>query len=349
MKMKKTAFTLATLCGCFILFLGACKKDAGPIITEADEPKPIVSFSIDPSTEADPFTFSFKGEAKNYKQLIWSFGDDSTATTLTPTHTYLKTGTFKVTLRAQNSLGYWAVQEGKIVINAQNVLNFKADPQADGTLLLAGDMKTEVLSYTWYAGTSIKTTPISTNATASIPQLAVGAFTNITLKIKTAKGTEVSSTRIVSNNGVLRDVTSDGSTLAVSTDGNGGPFATEGSLKAVDGNSATKMYISSGYNSSYWMQQQPKKPEIVNAYMIMSANDVVDRDPKDWNLQGSLDGATWVQLDKRTGVTSDVRFETRIFFFPNTVAYSYYRLNVTAVRGGSQMQLAEWRLMRTPL
>jgi len=34
-------------------------------------------------------------------------------------------------------------------------------------------------------------------------------------------------------------------------------------------------------------------------YDLVSANDVPERDPKDWQFQGSSDGVTWATLDTR--------------------------------------------------
>ena len=71
-------------------------------------------------------------------------------------------------------------------------------------------------------------------------------------------------------------------------------------------------------------------------------NDFVDRDPIDWNLQASQDGENWVTLDSRAGEIFPERFQLRIFRFTNTVAYKFYRLNITRNRSGDAMQLADW-------
>ncbi|MNV68095.1 hypothetical protein D3C71_1609260 [compost metagenome] len=86
----------------------------------------------------------------------------------------------------------------------------------------------------------------------------------------------------------------------------------------------------------------------MNGYIIVSGNDAKDRDPKNWDILGSKDGITWVLLDSRTDVISDVRNETKAYVFSNTVAYNYYRINVKAIRGATTiMQMSEWRLMST--
>lgn len=85
-------------------------------------------------------------------------------------------------------------------------------------------------------------------------------------------------------------------------------------------------------------------PKVANAYTITSANDNHPRDPKSWKLEGSLDGITYVQLDTRQDVKFNSYFETRIYDFPNTVAYGYYRLTFLSNAGDGLMQVAEWTL-----
>ena len=49
-------------------------------------------------------------------------------------------------------------------------------------------------------------------------------------------------------------------------------------------------------------------------------------------------------MDTKAGQSFDQRFQTRVFDFPNTTAYTVYRLNITALHGASLLQLAELRL-----
>jgi len=349
MRKKNTLMALSVLL-VFVLLSGSCKKALEPSIPEADEPKPTANLTITgPVSQQDPFTFSFKGEASNYKELIWSFGDGTASYEKDVNHTYLAPGTYKVVLKALNKLGYWAQKEGQVIIRPEDIVNFTAEAQADGSLKLQAAMPAEIQAYTWYAGALSTGQPLGTAASLTIPALGQAGFSMVTLKVKTAKGAEAAYTKIVTNNGTLNDVTSKGGSLTVSTDNGSGPYSFEGSLKLVDGSNTTKFFLSSGYNSGFWAQQKVKNPAVVNAYQLVSGNDVKDRDPKNWDFLGSVDGMTWVTLDSRKDIISDVRFETRVFLFNNTTAYNYYRINITATRGGSQMQLSEWRLMSTGL
>ncbi|HMI02705.1 MAG TPA: discoidin domain-containing protein [Pedobacter sp.] len=85
-------------------------------------------------------------------------------------------------------------------------------------------------------------------------------------------------------------------------------------------------------------------PQVANVYTVSSANDVKNRDPKAWVLEGSLDGTNWVQLDTRQDQDFNSRFETKIYDFPNTVAYKYYRLTVVSNLGDNLFQISEWSL-----
>ncbi|WP_316815077.1 PKD domain-containing protein [Pedobacter nyackensis] len=344
---SKYAIMLAPILLIVMLLSAGCKKELEPIESEPDELKPQVNFTIIPATEKDPFTFSFKGGAINYKDVIWSFGDGSNAFGVDVTHTFKSPGVFKIMMKAQNSLGYWAQQEAKITIKAEDILDFSVKPQPDGTIKLEPELVADVEEFSWYYGENVNGALIGSAPITTIPELKDVIFTYVTMKIKTKEGAAASISKIVTNKGSLIDITSNGIELTVSKEGNGGTTGAEGSLKLVDGLSSTKMFVNSGYTNAYWAQQEILTPTVVNGYIIISANDVQDRDPKDWDFLGSHDGVTWVKLDSRANYLSPLRFETRLFLFDNTVAYRYYRLNVKAVKGGTTMQMAEWRLMYT--
>lgn len=123
-----------------------------------------------------------------------------------------------------------------------------------------------------------------------------------------------------------------------------GATGTEGADKAFDGNTGTKWYTGVvappgwlrydfGFGTNW----------IVTRYDITSANDVPERDPKTWSLQGSGNGATWVTLDARTNETFASRYLTQSYVITNTTAYRFYRLYVTNNFGGSGygIQLSE--------
>jgi hypothetical protein len=87
----------------------------------------------------------------------------------------------------------------------------------------------------------------------------------------------------------------------------------------------------------------------VTSYTITSANDVPDRDPKNWKFQGCQGTCTaksdsgWVTLDTRANqFVGAARYLTNTYVFANTTAYQQYRLRFTANNGNSsRLQVAE--------
>ncbi|MFI2743805.1 discoidin domain-containing protein [Zhouia sp. PK063] len=139
------------------------------------------------------------------------------------------------------------------------------------------------------------------------------------------------------------DWTSEAS-ISVSKDNDGGPSANEGSLKLIDGDLSTKMYMS-GYTSDFWMQQTLKASRLLNKYELTSGNDSPDRDPKSWTLMGSNNGSDWTEIDAQNNQSFPNRNTTYSYTFSTDQAYQYYRLNITQNNGSSSFQLSEWRLI----
>ncbi|MDM4718703.1 GH92 family glycosyl hydrolase [Micromonospora sp. WMMA1363] len=111
--------------------------------------------------------------------------------------------------------------------------------------------------------------------------------------------------------------------------------------RVVDGDENTKWLV---FESTGWVQVRLDTPVAVVHYALTSANDVPDRDPKDWTLQASTDGQTWVTLDTRTGQDFTDRYQTKEYRFSNDTEFLHYRLNVTANHGTDIVQLAELQL-----
>jgi hypothetical protein len=82
----------------------------------------------------------------------------------------------------------------------------------------------------------------------------------------------------------------------------------------------------------------------INSYTVTSANDASDRDPKNWNLQGSNDGSNWTTVDSQNNQFFGNRFEVKTFNIGNTTAYKQYRLSVTANSGSGLLQIGEIQL-----
>lgn len=82
-------------------------------------------------------------------------------------------------------------------------------------------------------------------------------------------------------------------------------------------------------------------------YELTSAEDLPQCDPRDWDLEGSTDGTSWVVLDSRKNQFFENRNQTKIYAANNGTAYSRYRLNIKAGRENvaAGIKLAELKLL----
>ncbi|WP_329362115.1 GH92 family glycosyl hydrolase [Streptomyces sp. NBC_00669] len=109
--------------------------------------------------------------------------------------------------------------------------------------------------------------------------------------------------------------------------------------KAADEDPNTKWLT---FATTGWLQYELSGDVTVKKYALTSANDSPDRDPKDFELQGSADGSTWTTVDTESGQKFANRFSSDIFDVAHPGAYRYYRLNVTANSGNTgSTQLAD--------
>lgn len=141
------------------------------------------------------------------------------------------------------------------------------------------------------------------------------------------------------------DITSQAA-ITVNKENGSGPTGNEGSPKLVDGDVNTK-YLA-GYSTPFWINLEFPQPVVAGYYALTSGNDAPDRDPKNWEIQGSLDGESWVTLDTRTDYRFTDRKQTREFYFSNNTAYTHYRFDVKSNNGGGLFQMQEWRLFNLP-
>jgi glucose/arabinose dehydrogenase/PKD repeat protein/type 1 glutamine amidotransferase len=126
---------------------------------------------------------------------------------------------------------------------------------------------------------------------------------------------------------------------AITASGENAP--NEGKEKLADGEPSTKWLT---FATTGWVAYKLSASVAVTSYSMTSANDFDNRDPKNWTVQGSNDGANWTDLDTRTNEDFPERFQKRTFTFANTTSYTNYRLNITANGGETATQLADWTL-----
>ena len=115
--------------------------------------------------------------------------------------------------------------------------------------------------------------------------------------------------------------------------------------RAFDRNSGSQ-WLYAGVTG--WLQYDLGHTERVERYAVTSSSDtnVVPRDPKDWQFQGSNDGSTWSTLDTQSDQAFAKRFELKTYTIANPASYRYYRLNITANNGDSTFTtLSEFGLL----
>ncbi|GIM91708.1 alpha-1 2-mannosidase [Paractinoplanes toevensis] len=122
---------------------------------------------------------------------------------------------------------------------------------------------------------------------------------------------------------------------------NAQPNANENGNNLNDGDPATKWLVDT---SPSWAQYTLDAPATVVKYALTSANDAPERDPRDWTLQASADGQSWITVDTRSGESFADRFTTNTYDVATPASYPIYRLTVTGHPSGNLTQLADLEL-----
>jgi hypothetical protein len=86
----------------------------------------------------------------------------------------------------------------------------------------------------------------------------------------------------------------------------------------------------------------------ITRYTVASAGDAPERDPRDWEFQGSNDGSTWTTLDTQSAQTFSTRYEMKSYRVAKPAAYRYYRLTISANNGAKGLHVAEFGLFADP-
>jgi hypothetical protein len=122
----------------------------------------------------------------------------------------------------------------------------------------------------------------------------------------------------------------------------------EGPDQAFDSNSGSKWYNGNAPKPgpTGWLRYDfgAGNAQTVKGYAVINA-DVANRDPKDWQFQGSNDGSTWTTLDTQNNQSFLTRPHANTYNIGNTTAYRYYQINVTANNGGGALAIAELALL----
>jgi alpha-L-fucosidase 2 len=111
----------------------------------------------------------------------------------------------------------------------------------------------------------------------------------------------------------------------------------------VDGDPATKWFVPDAGKPVSWQIQWPEA-QVIKSYSLTSGNDMPDRDPRAWVLEGSADGKAWIELDRRSlDKPFDARLQSRTFEVGRPSACRIYRFTF-APPPARAFQLAEINL-----
>jgi alpha-L-fucosidase 2 len=120
--------------------------------------------------------------------------------------------------------------------------------------------------------------------------------------------------------------------------------ANENAAAAADGNAGTKWCVEPKGKDVVWQIELPE-PEVIGTYTFTSADDVPERDPQQWRLEGSNDGKSWSVLhEMKDQQPFAKRGETKTFNLPaggKQAPLKRYRLTFPQNPGVSHFQLAE--------
>lgn len=91
-----------------------------------------------------------------------------------------------------------------------------------------------------------------------------------------------------------------------------------------------------------WLKYEFSEMKTIYKYTV-SVDDIVNQCPTAWTFDGSNDGTTWTQLDKRSGVTSwSSSVKKQEYLIQNPQQFMKYRMYITAnQKSGYRVEVAE--------
>ncbi len=116
----------------------------------------------------------------------------------------------------------------------------------------------------------------------------------------------------------------------------------------VDGQPQTKWCLEHHGRPAVWIGHCPGGL-VVSNYAFTSANDMPDRDPRTWTLEGSNDLQNWTPLDQRTNEPAFAqRHERKVYSIANHQAFQHYRFTFSGYGSPTHFQVAEIELGQPP-
>ncbi len=88
-----------------VAVITGCQKEDKSVEIVPDQPRSVTGFEYSIPDSVQYQTVHFTSTSKDYKELLWQFGDDSTSVEESPVHKYVYDGTYRVTLTTRNAQG----------------------------------------------------------------------------------------------------------------------------------------------------------------------------------------------------------------------------------------------------
>ncbi|MFB8188624.1 glycoside hydrolase N-terminal domain-containing protein [Microbacterium sp. NPDC055988] len=98
---------------------------------------------------------------------------------------------------------------------------------------------------------------------------------------------------------------------------------------SIDADPTTVWAVPTARSGAVWQVELGAK-RVLGGYVLTSAPDAPEQDPRDWVVSGSDDGLDWKTLDTRSGETFPQRGSGRAFSFANSTAFAMYRISFSA-------------------
>ncbi len=116
-------------------------------------PGPVVDFNISQLAGCDSMTISIANSSMNTVSYSFDFGDGNSSQLINPTHTYLQTGSYNITMVAEDSAGCqsYLTYPNPVVISPSPTINFSL-PGADfcvNDVFQVQNLTTNADSYSW--------------------------------------------------------------------------------------------------------------------------------------------------------------------------------------------------------
>jgi hypothetical protein len=122
------------------------------------------------------------------------------------------------------------------------------------------------------------------------------------------------------------------------------PFG-EGVQNIIDQNSSTKFLDFDGFDGIGFDVDLLGVSKTARSIAFVTANDAAERDPNTYQILGSNDGTNFTSIATGNIPCISTRLFSRTFSFANTIAYSYYRVNLNGTCATSTInQVADVQL-----